>query len=145
MPSPRPDPKTPDKLVADDRRSILVVDNDEAVIAAIKGKLGTQYRILRTETAAEAMALALEHGPDLVVLEARLDDMDGFELCRQLKTDPQTDAIPVIFLTDLDEGDNEIRALEQGAIDFIAKPIRATALALRIGNHLALKHARDVL
>ena len=145
MLSPRPDPKIPDPVIADEKRSILIVDDEEMVIAAIEGKLGGQYRILRADTAAMAMELALEHGPDLVVLECRLDDMDGFDLCRQLKLDPQTDAIPVIFLTHFDEGDNEIRALELGAIDFIAKPIRPAALALRIGNHLALKHARDVL
>ncbi len=145
MLSPRPDPKNTDPVVADEKRSILVVDDQEMVISAIEGKLGNHYKILRAETAGKAMELALAHGPDLVLLETRLADMDGFELCQQLKNDPQTDAIPVIFLTDFDEGDNEIRALELGAIDFIAKPIRPAALALRINNHLALKHARDVL
>ena len=145
MLSPRPDTKARDRLVADDRQSILVVDDQEMVITAIEGKLGNDYAILRAETAAQAMELALAHAPDLVVLETRLSELDGFELCRQLKTDPQTEDIPVIFLTAFDEGDNEIRGLELGAIDFIAKPIRPAALALRINNHLALKRARDIL
>lgn len=145
MLSPRPDTKTKDSFLADGRQSILVVDNEEMVITAIEGKLGHNYAILRAETALRAMELALANGPDLVVLETRLAELDGFELCHQLKTDPQTEDIPIIFLTAFDEGDNEIRGLELGAIDFIAKPIRPAALALRINNHLALKRARDVL
>lgn len=145
MLSPRPDTKSKDGFLADGRQSILIVDNEEMVITAIEGKLGQNYAILRAETAVQAMELALANAPDLVVLETRLPELDGFELCHQLKTDPQTEDIPVIFLTAFDEGDNEIKGLELGAIDFIAKPIRPAALALRINNHLALKRARDVL
>lgn len=145
MLSPRPDPSAEALAAVDGRRSILVVDDEEGVIAAIESKLGRDYTILRAATADGAMELALTHAPDLVVLETRLADLDGFELCRRLKTDPQTESIPAIFLTGLDEGDDEIRGLELGAIDFIAKPIRPAALALRINNHLALKRARDIL
>lgn len=145
MLSPRSDNNIRSGLVADSRQSILVVDDQEMVIAAIEGKLGNDYTVLKAETATQALELAHSHGPDLILLETRLRELDGFEFCRQLKADPQTDDIPVIFLTAFDDGDNEIRALELGAIDFIVKPIRPAALALRINNHLALKRARDVL
>ena len=145
MQSPRPESKTSDPLASDGRQVILVVDDHPAVLSAIESKLGADYRIITAHSALAATTLALADSPDLIVLETKLAELDGFELCRQLKSDPQTEDIPVIFLTAFDAGENEIRGLELGAIDFIVKPIRPAALALRINNHLALKRARDLL
>lgn len=145
MQSPDPGQKSSEALAGTSRQSILIVDDHPGVAAAVKGKLGEDYAILTAESRDAAMELALAERPDLVLLETKLPDLDGFELCRQLKSDPQTEDIPVIFLTAHDEAENEIRGLEAGAIDYIVKPIRPATLALRINNHLALKRTRDLL
>jgi diguanylate cyclase (GGDEF)-like protein len=145
MQSPSPDQKTNDALAGTGKQSILIVDDHPPVIAAIKSKLNEEYTILTAESREAAMELALAERPDLVLLETRLPDLDGFEFCRQLKADPQTEDIPVIFLTAHDEPESEIRGLEAGAIDYIVKPIRPATLALRLNNHLALKRTRDLL
>lgn len=83
--------------------------------------------------------------PDLILLDVMMPDLDGYEVCRRLKLNPETAGIPVIFITSLTETDSEEQGLLLGALDFISKPFHPTLVKVRIDNQLELKRHRDHL
>ncbi|GEM_PF-280344 len=125
--------------------TILVADDSHMVRRLLGAILSRDYQVRTAEDGAQAVTAALEHRPDLILLDALMPGMDGFTACAALKADPRTCEIPVIFLTSLQGEADEVRALDAGAIDFIQKPINAAAVTARIRNHLALKQAKDRL
>ena len=125
--------------------TILVADDAPGNIAFLEQALGGAYEILFANNGQEAVALALAEAPDLILLDVVMPGMDGFEACRVLKADPRTADIPVIFVTALDQEEEETRGLELGAIDFISKPYSAAVVKVRVRNHLELKRQRDLL
>jgi len=80
--------------------------------------------------------------PDIIILDVGLPDMTGFEVCRRIKSDPALKHIPILFLTSMDSVDKELRGLEAGGIDYIAKPINVLVLRARLKNHIADLQAR---
>ncbi len=82
--------------------------------------------------------------PDLILLDILMPDMDGFEVCKRLKQDPDTAGIPIIFITALNEEEDQIRGFELGAVDFVTKPFMPSVVKARVKTHLSLKaaHAR---
>jgi diguanylate cyclase (GGDEF)-like protein len=126
-------------------QSILIVDDDILSIKLLQAAFGDSYTILTATSGRDAIEIAVAQCPDLILLDAMLPDIDGFEVCRSLKVEERTTAIPIIFITGLDAKEQQRRALELGAIDFISKPIDLTILTLRIRNHLELKLYRDFL
>ena len=127
------------------QQSILVVDDDVLSVRLLEAAFGQDYTIMTAMSGQQAVEEAVRACPDLILLDALLPDIDGFEVCRQLKAEERTTDIPVIFLTGLDAKEQQKRALELGAIDFISKPIDLTILTLRVRNHLELKLYRDFL
>lgn len=83
--------------------------------------------------------------PDLILLDVMMPEMDGFEVCSRLKSDPDTARIPIIFLTAKSDPADEARGLENGAVDYILKPISPPIVHARVKTHLALKAAADFL
>jgi diguanylate cyclase (GGDEF)-like protein len=83
--------------------------------------------------------------PQLILLDAVMPDMDGFEACRRLKADPETKDIPVILLIARDNLESEVNALEAGAVDFITKPVTPSVVRARVNTHLVLKAQSDLL
>ena len=83
--------------------------------------------------------------PDLVLLDIMMPGMDGFEVCRRLKSDPETAEIPVVFVTAMDQAKDESKGLELGAVDYITKPINPDLLRLRVTNHLKIRKQRVAL
>ncbi|MFN8608792.1 MAG: SpoIIE family protein phosphatase [Vulcanimicrobiota bacterium] len=83
--------------------------------------------------------------PDLLLLDVLMPDMDGYEVCRQLKEDPETKAIPIIFVTGLNDVGDEEKGLRLGAVDYITKPFHAELVRARVHNQLELKRHRDHL
>jgi diguanylate cyclase (GGDEF)-like protein len=83
--------------------------------------------------------------PDLILLDVLMPTMDGYEVCRQLKADPLLADVPVIFTTALGDQEAEVRGLELGAIDYVAKPISPLIVQARVRNHLEMKRMRDQL
>ncbi len=124
---------------------ILVVDDTPSNIALLNLVLGREHELLCATEGDEALAVALAEQPDLILLDALMPGMDGFEACARLKADPQTADIPIIFITSLEEETDEARALQLGAVDFISKPISPVAVQARVRNCLALKQQRDLL
>ena len=125
---------------------ILIVDDaisNVKILAAILDDMGCD--ILFATNGANAIEIAKKSAPDIILLDIIMPEMDGHEACRILKKDPKTSEIPIIFITALDNADNEEEGLKLGAIDYIAKPFSAAIVKARISNHLALRRANKAL
>jgi putative two-component system response regulator len=126
--------------------TILVVDDTPFNLTLMSAVLKKHYNV--TEASSGPDALAKIHSgalPDLILLDIMMPGMDGYEVCRQLKADPATANVPVIFLTANVSSDDEEKGFELGAIDYITKPIRQRVVLARIKTHLQLKAAADFL
>ena len=124
---------------------ILVVDDESINIAILTGALGNSYSIIPARSGQQALTLAVEQRPDLILLDVLMPNMDGYEVCRQLKASVDTRDIPVIFVTALTDGQAEAFGLELGAVDYLTKPVQSAIVRARVHNHLELKQARDSL
>jgi len=127
------------------RQSILIVDDAATNLEALNAVLGADYDLIFATNGQEAMELARDQLPDLILLDVVMPDMDGYEVCRRLKSEVRTRGIPVIFVTAMDHEQDEAAGLDAGAIDYLTKPIRESIVRARVRNHLELKRARDLL
>lgn len=124
--------------------TILVVDDEIINIRLIDNALKNYYRVLFATTGEEALNIARgDVQPDLILLDVLMPNMDGYEVCTELKKDPLTQCIPVIFITSLKNETDETRGFEVGAVDFIRKPIRKTIVRVRVKLHIELKNEMD--
>ncbi|MFN8596339.1 MAG: response regulator [Anaerolineae bacterium] len=123
--------------------TVLVVDDLPAGRAALEGVLfGLGYELLMAENGAQALRLARNLSPDVVLLDVMMPDMDGYEVCQALRRDPRTAQIPVLMITALDDRAAKLLGLEVGADDFISKPFDRTELRTRIRTILQLNRYR---
>lgn len=122
-------------------RILLVDDGMENIQVAgtILKEQGYQLNIARNGK--QALQVVEKTKPDLILLDVIMPEMDGYECCDQLKRDPETKDIPVIFLTGNTEPDAVVRGFELGAVDYIGKPFNSFELLVRIDTHLSLRHA----
>ena len=135
-----------DHLFRDSRDTVLVIDDSFLVLRLLEFLLTKQNcRVLTATNGMAGLALAQDCQPDLILLDALMPEMDGFQVCGRLKSDPHTSEIPVIFVTALRGESDEVFALEAGAIDFISKPITPAIVVARVRNHLELKRSKDRL
>ena len=126
--------------------TILVVDDTPDNITLLCSLLGEQYKNKVATNGVRALKIArTEPYPDLILLDIMMPEMDGYEVCRQLKADPATEHIPIIFLTAKTQEGDETMGFELGAVDYITKPIVPPILMARVHTHLALQHARKSL
>lgn len=133
------------QVVPPPRQTVLVVDDLAVNTAFVTGMLEGECRVMTASTGVEALRQAARDLPDLILLDLQLADMHGFDVCRSLKEDPLTAAIPVIFLTALSDDAHEAEGLRLGAIDFIAKPFSGPVFRARVRNHLELVRQRAAL
>lgn len=127
------------------RPGILIIDDTLANIQALEEILGSEYDIFSARNQEEGIARAEEFKPDLVLINIMMPSMDGFKICEIFKDNPATRSIPIIFITAVNMEEDEARALEMGAVDYITKPIRPAVIRARIKNHIELKRNRDYL
>lgn len=127
------------------RGKLLIVDDSPSNIMILNGLLRKEHDTLFATSGVDALALAEREMPDLILLDVVMPGLDGYEVLTRLKANPETRDIPVIFVTSLEDAAEEERGLTLGAVDFITKPIRAPIVAIRVKNHLELKHHRDRL
>ena len=125
--------------------NILLVDDDPRTIQ-IMGRILAPLGNLRFATSGrEALRLARESPPDLVLLDADMPEMSGFDVCAAMKSEPTLSDVPVIFVTNHSESAFEVTAFELGAVDFIAKPVSAPLVLARVRTQLRLKRLADEL
>lgn len=126
--------------------TILIVDNSPdnlEVFVTYLSDCGFQVIVARNGETALEMALARQ--PDLILLDAMLPGIDGFQTCFRLKNNPKTEQIMVIFMTQLNDTENKLRAFDLGAVDYITKPFAQDELLARVTTHLRLKDLAENL
>jgi two-component system sensor histidine kinase/response regulator len=126
--------------------SVLIVDDNPenlGVLGTIIAENG--YTPGFAQNGAIALAAVKKKRPDLILLDVMMPDIDGFEVCRQLKQDPTFDDIPIIFLTAMADKEDVITGLELGAVDYVTKPFNNMELITRVNTHLELKAAKEAL
>ncbi len=122
---------------------VLVVDDVAANRQTLTELLeGENYRIVEAADGPEAMKLASEHSPDLVLLDAMMPGMDGFEVCRRLRADARFAELPVVIVTALDDNASRLRGIEAGADDFVTKPFNRAELRARVRTIIRLNRFR---
>ncbi len=125
--------------------TILVVDDTPANLALIAGLLKERYTVRAFNRGAKALMAANDEPPDLILLDIMMPDIDGYEVCRRLKSNPHTHQIPVIFLTSKSQVEDEQLGLDVGAVDYITRPINPPILLSRVRAHFAdASHARTL-
>src|SRR4029079_7369838 len=125
---------------------ILVVDDVPANVKLLEARLSSEYFDVRTATnGAEALDVCSRAECDIILLDVMMPDMDGFEVCRRLKSNPATHFIPVVIITALDSPADRVRGLEAGADDFLTKPVSDVVLIARVRSLTRLKMMTDEL
>ena len=125
----------------DKRPALLLVDDEPANLHVLKHILQDDSRLLFARDGQRALELAAAERPQLILLDVMMPGMTGHEVCAQLKSDPHTSDIPVIFVTALSSVEDEIRGFELGAVDYISKPVSAPIVKARVRTHLSLVRA----
>jgi two-component system cell cycle response regulator len=125
---------------------VLVVDDIPANVKLLEARLSAEYFDVTTaQSGPDALALCERAECDIVLLDVMMPDMDGFEVCRKLKSNPATHHIPVVMVTALDQPADRVRGLEAGADDFLTKPVTDVALISRVRSLARLKMVTDEL
>jgi len=127
------------------KQTILVVDDIPENLDILKGIFQSEYTLRLAVNGGLALKIARQLKPDIILLDIMMPDMNGYEVCRQLKLDRKTKDIPVIFLTAMTEEQDEAQGLALGAVDYVAKPFSPELVKSRVRNHLELKRHRDSL
>jgi two-component system, cell cycle response regulator len=125
---------------------VLVVDDVPANVKLLEARLSAEYFDITTaHSGGEALEICERAGCDLVLLDVMMPDMDGFQVCRKLKSNPATHHIPVVIVTALDQPSDRVKGLEAGADDFLTKPVSDVALIARVRSLARLKLMTDEL
>jgi putative two-component system response regulator len=133
-------------LRAPEKAIILVIDDTPDNIVLLSDVLRDRYRVKVANSGERGLQVATKGTPpDLILLDVMMPEMDGYEVCRQLKSQNSTRAIPIIFLTARSDAEDERHGLELGAVDYITKPINPAIVLSRIDTQLRLKAAADFL
>jgi len=120
--------------------SILIVDDTPANLRLLAQMLAERgYQVRPVPDGELALAAIRAEPPDLILLDIRMPEMDGYEVCRRLKADSQTRDIPVIFISALDETQGKVKAFTMGGVDYITKPFQIEEVLARVQTHLALR------
>jgi two-component system sensor histidine kinase/response regulator len=125
---------------------ILVVDDEPRNLQLLGNLLREEgYETAFATNGSQALRSATQRRPDLILLDVMMPEMDGYEVCTQIKADRQTADVPIIFLTAKVERESVVRGFQTGAVDYVTKPCNSEELLARVRTHLELKHARDQL
>jgi PleD family two-component response regulator len=120
-----------------EKARIMIVEDDPDLSELLQNFFTVQgYEVIAAAWGEEGVRLTREHSPDLVMLDIRLPDIDGYEVCRRIRTHRRTQDIPVIFLTEKRDRVDKLAGLELGVVDYITKPFDIQELRLRVRNVL---------
>lgn len=133
-------------MKSDAKPTILIVDDMAANIAILSDLLKDDYRIKVAKSGKKALEIAKgKEKPDLILLDIEMPEMDGYEVCKELKSSSESSNIPVVFITAKNDVKDEEYGLNLGAVDYISKPFHPTIVKIRVRNHIALKLKSDML
>lgn len=124
---------------------ILAVDDEAGNLQLLRQILQDHYRLAYAKDGARALELARQERPDLILLDVMMPGMTGYEVCRTLKADAATAAIPVIFVTALTDASDELVGFEAGAVDYITKPLSPAIVRARVRTHLSLVRVEELV
>ena len=134
--------KSPQSL---ETQKILIIDDSLQNVLFLQNSLSDLADIHFSLSGIEGLAMVNKISPDIIILDIAMPEMDGWQVCKELKSNPITQAIPIIFITGVDQPDAEELALAQGAIDFITKPFDPKICQLRVKNQLKLVSQSKIL
>ena len=127
-------------------KDILIVDDNPVNLRLLFRMLTSHGHQVRMVTSgAQALAAVQQQPPDLILLDIMMPDMDGHEVCSRLKTNSESQDIPVIFISALTETEDKVQAFSAGAVDYITKPIQTEEVLARVRTHLALRSLQQEL
>ena len=126
----------------DNKQKVLIVDDSTDNIKIISSALSAHKRIAATN-GFKALELASKQKPDLILLDIMMPEIDGFEVCKRLKANPETSEIPVIFITANTDTQSIVNGFDVGGIDYVTKPINVQELEARVKTQLSLKKLND--
>jgi len=124
------------------KQTILLVDDGPNNLDVLRGILESDYEIQAAINGQIALKIAANSLPDLILLDVMMPGMDGFEVCKRLKANPQTEQIPVIFVTAMLATEDEEKGFNVGAVDYITKPVNPSKVNARVKTHLALANQK---
>lgn len=125
-------------------RPILIVDDEPTNLAVLQDILEPDYRLVFALTGQQALDAVAKHNPILILLDIQMPDMDGYDVCRTLKANPDNQGIPVIFVTNLTDFGNEKSGFAVGCVDYLTKPVVPDIVLARVRTHLSLVRAADL-
>lgn len=123
---------------------ILAVDDEASNLQLLRQILQDHYRLRFAKDGTRALELVREERPNLILLDVMMPGMSGYEVCAALKADPALASIPVIFVTALNDTDDELEGFEAGAVDYITKPVSPPIVRARVRNHLSLVRMEEL-
>ncbi|XXK27655.1 HD domain-containing phosphohydrolase [Arenicellales bacterium nBUS_45] len=126
------------------KKTLLLVDDEPSNLQLLRNTLKSDYDLKFARNGDLALQAAKDFKFDLILLDIKMPGKDGYQVCRELKEDPATEHIPVIFITALENEVDEAKGFDLGAVDYIHKPISPHITRKRIKNHLSLVRARDL-
>jgi len=129
----------------DVKSKILIVDDEQMFVQLMEATLKDEYELLFALNSDEALKMANEERPDLILLDVVMAPESGFDVCYTLKNEPRTKNIPILFITSSTTMKDEVRGLELGAVDYITKPVNPPIVKARVRNHMELKKYKDKL
>ena len=125
--------------------TVLVVDDTPENIDILNAALSEEFEVIIATNGEKALGIASDLQPDLILLDIMMPGMDGYEVCSRLKQQESTCHIPVIFITALNEIENEEKGFALGCVDYLTKPIIPTVALARVKTHISIGHSRKEL
>ncbi|UZE95054.1 sensor histidine kinase [Alkalimarinus alittae] len=133
-------------VFSEPRSQVLLVDDNPQNLKVLFDTLeGSDYRLLLANNGKKALAIAEKLKPDLILLDIMMPEMDGYEVCDTLKSNPSLRDIPVIFLSALDDVESKVKGFEKGGIDYIAKPFQPKEVVSRVATQIKLRRLEQQL
>lgn len=131
---------------AENKSTVLIVDDVVTNIDVLNAILKELYEVKIALNGVKALEIAaMEPHPDIILLDVMMPEMNGYEVCKKLKSDPSTSEIPVLFVTALDESQFEVQGFDVGGVDYITKPVVPEIVLARVKTHLRLKEITEKL
>jgi len=126
--------------------TVLIVDDESFYTEVLDNLLRADYNVVIVDNGSAALSRARQQPqPDLILLDVMMDEMDGYQVCKQLKGDQVTQGIPVIFLTVRSEVNDEVLGFNLGAVDYITKPMSPPIVRARVRTHIEIQRLRKRL